>query len=796
MKFISRIKLKRILPAAAFFAAAIFLYAPVLKRGVFLFGNDTIYHDYIMLLFGWGKLKQGTLITWMPWIYSGIPFIGSFAFCPFYPLSWFFLILPFPFAFNFQYILHSILAGAFTYHLLRSFKLDRFPATFGALAFQFSGHFATLCYPGHLQKVQAIVWLPLALSYLHRALYSNKKKYFLFSGMALAMPLLTSHPQIYYYSVFVCTLYFLWCVGNRKKNALSVESRHLLALFFVVICFSLVLSSAQLLPGYECSGFSVRGGGMDFKDAIKSSYPPGELLEMILPRYTGDSIRGGLGTYFGEWGERLVSDYLGMAVIILGLIGMTVSKRMLKLFFSGIMLVSIIVACGVYSPIFKLMYEYIPGMKFFRSPATVMFMISLSAAIMAAFGLEEFLERCREKTEAVKRKKLLTLVAALAGVFLIITIIVSLYYTRVSGKYLSLKNSGSDSALFYHKLTFLVNSLRRSVFFAAVCMATLAAFICIKDMIRKGQLPKKFTVFLYAAVLAIFFIDPAMNDRAFIQPESAKAYHSYLFNSWPDSSFPGRDKFVRLLDLGNELSNKHLVNRIGVPLGYHPIELDSYIKSVNAVGMGSLSCSKLISCSYIVAPWGIIDSEDLLPVEKSPRGNKILYKWKENITPAYVPLRIDAFENEEHILKKLEKKDFDPHKASFFQSGEKYFRKRAFPSEDYKISIREYSENRVSFNCDLPEKCFVVTGDTWMPGWRANLSDGKSIPVMKANYAFRAVEMPKGENILTFTYSPGLLFAGIGISIVSLALWILLVILLKDRVLIKKEIADNPGEKP
>ena len=94
-----RIHPPRLVVSASFVAAALFLYAPVLRRGVLLFGNDTIYHDYIMLLFGWSRFRAGSLVTWMPYLYSGIPFIGSFAFCPFYPPSWLFCVIPFPLAF-------------------------------------------------------------------------------------------------------------------------------------------------------------------------------------------------------------------------------------------------------------------------------------------------------------------------------------------------------------------------------------------------------------------------------------------------------------------------------------------------------------------------------------------------------------------------------------------------------------------------------------------------------------------------------------------------------------------------
>jgi hypothetical protein len=46
---------------------------------------------------------------------------------------------------------------------------------------------------------------------------------------------------------------------------------------------------------------------------------------------------------------------------------------------------------------------------------------------------------------------------------------------------------------------------------------------------------------------------------------------------------------------------------------------------------------------------------------------------------------------------------------------------------------------------------FLVVSDTWLPGWSATV-DGKQAPVLRANYAFRAVKVPSGRHEVVFTY--------------------------------------------
>ena len=46
---------------------------------------------------------------------------------------------------------------------------------------------------------------------------------------------------------------------------------------------------------------------------------------------------------------------------------------------------------------------------------------------------------------------------------------------------------------------------------------------------------------------------------------------------------------------------------------------------------------------------------------------------------------------------------------------------------------------------------FLVVSDTWLRGWSATL-DGESVPVLRANYAFRAVGVPAGRHEVVFRY--------------------------------------------
>src|SRR5690606_22771520 len=80
----------RLLAGALLLVFALAMYSPALGDSWFVFGTDTVSHDYIMHMYGWVKSigELGELPLWNPYMFSGMPMIASAALCPFYPTQW------------------------------------------------------------------------------------------------------------------------------------------------------------------------------------------------------------------------------------------------------------------------------------------------------------------------------------------------------------------------------------------------------------------------------------------------------------------------------------------------------------------------------------------------------------------------------------------------------------------------------------------------------------------------------------------------------------------------------------
>jgi hypothetical protein len=80
-----------------------------------------------------------------------------------------------------------------------------------------------------------------------------------------------------------------------------------------------------------------------------------------------------------------------------------------------------------------------------------------------------------------------------------------------------------------------------------------------------------------------------------------------------------------------------------------------------------------------------------------------------------------------------------------------------------------YQPNRVVVNVEDGPPGFLVLTDVWYPVWTCTV-DGSSRPIHRANFLFRAVEMPAGQHEVVFAFAPESSRQGGLISLATLGL--------------------------
>jgi len=70
-----------------------------------------------------------------------------------------------------------------------------------------------------------------------------------------------------------------------------------------------------------------------------------------------------------------------------------------------------------------------------------------------------------------------------------------------------------------------------------------------------------------------------------------------------------------------------------------------------------------------------------------------------------------------------------------------------------KLSLLGYTVNSLKLKTNFDTEKFLVYNDSFHSGWKAFIN-GKMVPLYRANYAFKGVWLPKGENIVLFRFIP------------------------------------------
>lgn len=349
----------------------------------FLFGTDTVAHDAIVHLWVRAQIAADPMRIplWAADIQGGIPTIGAFLWTPLAPNVWLHYLLPYPAAQVGGWMMALWIAGISAWLLARAVGMRPSGALATGAVWMLCGHVVTLIHAGHFQKVMALGWLPLAVAGFVYTARGRLRRGVLLGALGTGMMFLSGHPQIAWLGAATGGLLLLALAPWRRPALVTVRA----SAFAAAVALGGALGGAQLLPGIEMAGQSNRAGGVSFEEATETSYPPGELMEYLVPNWKGSSVRGDV--YTGEWGERIVSDHVGIPAMLLAVAGIFLAPRRAWpwLVMGGFWL---LVGLGHHTPLYRGLYVAAPGFASFRSPGTMMAGTSLAIAVLVGLSIQ------------------------------------------------------------------------------------------------------------------------------------------------------------------------------------------------------------------------------------------------------------------------------------------------------------------------------------------------------------------------------------------------------------------------
>jgi hypothetical protein len=95
--------------------------------------------------------------------------------------------------------------------------------------------------------------------------------------------------------------------------------------------------------------------------------------------------------------------------------------------------------------------------------------------------------------------------------------------------------------------------------------------------------------------------------------------------------------------------------------------------------------------------------------------------------------------------------------------------------DDPGVAIESYRFNSMRLTVDAPRPGLVYASESFFDGWTATVN-GLPAPILPANYAFRAVEVPAGRATVEFRYQPPGLTAGLCVTATSIVIALALLV--------------------
>lgn len=758
--------------AAGFLLLGLGVYVRAIGNRYCVYGMDTISHDYIMQLYGWEQvLGNGRLPLWCPYIFLGLPFVGSFAFCPFYPTQLLYFVLWHNTAFTLQYAL-ALAAGGFCFALwMRQSGMPRTVAVWAGAAFMLSGHFLSLTYAGHLQKMMAIAWAPLAFAGLERirrqtagGISRGDWRRLFFSvcmfAAALAMQMLASHAQIFYATLWVIFAYAVTVAAMQwRKTHRAIATWPVPVAAAAGVILALCISAVQTCPGIETSSVSNRAAGVTYQEAVISSYPPEELPEYVVPSMFGDSVRGSKPGYFGRWNapaERIVTDYVGMPLFLLAVLGVAASPRRLRLFLAGVLLASLLVALGRYTFIYRVCYALLPGFSSFRSPGTFMFLSTMALIGLAALGFTEL-----AKPFPRRFRLALTLLNAAA----VIVITLSVCQNWGTSQEIATQDEAHRIHMYNRLLTWGTETL-------LIC--SLLLMIHRRPKALRGLSIEHMAAGAGALAVAAMLV----HNSRYVQFEPLSGYMHYLTKQ--QSVYPAvlqqGDRPVRLVE-ERSLKTDNILHGVGSATGYHPVMLRRFSGLVETLGYASARFTSLFHILFAhtyssappEGPWSLL-----------VRLGQREYLWQRDAATApYLAteaLVAEVPEAEQMSTPTLEQHLLAVDRVAVIGDRTLFAAKCRGGKQETHAELISWSPHIIALKAASEDRSLLPMAEVFAPGWKAFTEEGLRLPIVPVNLAQRAVVLPGGTHRIVVQYDPFSYRFGLFVSLLS-GMFILSVIL-------------------
>jgi hypothetical protein len=720
---------------------------------------DAASQFYPQLSFLARSFATGQSPFWTPNVFAGWPQIAdpqSLIFSPLHVIAALLVPSPSPWLADVLVFVMLYAGGAGVILFFRDRGWHVGGALVAALAFSFGGSAASRIQ--HIGQVESLVFLALALWMLARALERSSWCAGVGAGVFAALIVL-GRDQVSLIAVYLLAgfVFWHWLSGPDWRSRVAASMKSLIAgaiagalIVTVPVTLTALLAIHSNRPDI---GFAFAAGG---------SLHPANLLMLVLPDLFGasDFNRELWGPPGFAWhdafgptnlavaqnvGQIYASALVAVVVLSLGLVRGLLWTREVR-FFTVSMALTLLYALGKYTPVFHWVYDFVPGVKFYRRPADATFVFCALLALLGGYLVHRFLTNAVPPPRRGQRIAEIVIAIAVIG-------------------------AAIGLALWVGTLASAALPILWGVGFAATAIAVLvfARRLAVRSALAAAVLLAAFTV-------ADLGWNNAPNESTGLKPSEYEALRpdtgnetiALLKSKLKAAAAPDRRDRVELIGVGYHWPNIGLVHDFDHLFGHNPLRLMDFERATAAAdtvaGVDQRQFAPLMSSyrSMLENLFGVRFVAIGVPVEQIDKSLKpgdldLVARTKD----AYVyenaralPRVILATEWRKADFNAMIRDggwpDVDPRRTVLLENAP-----AAMPIAvtGGATRILRYQNTDIEIEADAPGGGFVVLNDVWHPWWRARVDD-KPAEILKANVLFRAVMVPPGRHVVRFTFHP------------------------------------------
>ena len=687
-----------------------------------------------------GRLvRDGQLPVWTNQLCSGLSLAGSAA-DP-VGLSSFVLLPPGP-ALDLFVIVLLLVAAHGAYGLARRFGADRIGAVLAGIAFAGSGYIA--CQLKHLSIVSTVVWLPVGLLLIDRALGADvtadgkptplaRRALFLAAfGLVFAEQVLSGFPQSAYICALVYGAFALFrALAHRRQIGPFPVWLAVVAGLGLATALGAAAGAVVLLPLSELGSVSDRSEPLGYLWSTALAYWPQNVLTFVVPYINGDiSDNSFVGPPF-FWEDY---GYVGLATFVLALYGAVRERRRPLVGFAIVMtLIAYFLVLGRATPVYRLAYEVLPGLKLFRFPTRFLFVVELGIALLGAAGLTRLRADLERRWQPPSRLPLAIALALCAGTALDLLIHQPRQNPMVAAQpwlapppAVRLVQAGSSQP---RTFTPRHRELHRHAFQTARGWADVGPYFEVRHLLEPNT-------------GGGFWATPSADCYAGIAPR-------WYVDVWGDHS---REAALVALLAGYDHDAKTLRVHPAFP-----------------------NILKMYGVTHVLSPY---PQQGSLFQLAGYDGHAYVYSVA-GASRVRVVRAARHVTTDQETARRLLDASFDPDReillndapGSIHPTVDEIDAAAGATTAGRAVITREDSR-QIVIDAETPADGFLLLADTFYPGWTATV-DGTRTPIYRANHAVRGIELPRGRHEIRFTYEAPGYIRGLQISLLSVSLLLL-----------------------